>query len=341
MNPIPLRKYSVIIPVYNRPDELKELLECLTTQTFQNFEVIIVEDGSTVTAEEVVRSFERILDIHYYFKTNGGQGFARNHGFERATGDYFILLDSDALIEPNYLQIVDERLQTNYVDLYGGPDTDHPSFSPIQKAISYSMTSVFTTGGIRGKKNNMGGTFHPRSFNMGLSREVWVKTGGFLTSRMGEDILFSIAAIRLGFKSALIPEAFIYHKRRTQFAQFYRQLKFFGRARINIARFYPNELKLVHTFPFLFTCGVCSVPLWYFIFKPFFYIGLVGLGAYIVLLFLDALRKTKSLEVATLSVGAAFVQLFGYGIGFMQEGWKRIWEKKSHRETGAAIEYPS
>ena len=336
-----MRKYSVIIPVYNRPDELRELLECLAVQTYKNFEVIIVEDGSRDTADGVVSFFQDRLDIRYFFKPNGGQGFARNHGFERASGDYFILLDSDALVEENYLAVVNHKLENDFVDLYGGPDTDHPSFSPIQKAISYSMTSIFTTGGIRGKKSNMGGTFHPRSFNMGLSRKVWEATGGFLTSRMGEDILFSIAAIRLGFKSSLIPEAFIYHKRRTKFAQFFKQLKFFGRARINIARFYPDELKLVHTFPLLFTLGVCSIPFWYFIFEPFFYLGLIGLATYVALLFIDALRTTKDLRVAYLSVGAAFVQLFGYGIGFLQEGWKRIWEKKSHRETGAAIEYPS
>jgi len=336
-----MRKYSVIIPVYNRPDELQELLACLSTQSYKNFEVIIVEDGSKIKADTVVEAFKNLLDIHYYYKENGGQGFARNTGFENASGDYFILLDSDALIEPDYLSIVDTKLNQEYVDLYGGPDTDHPSFSPIQKAISYSMTSFFTTGGIRGRKNNMGGTFHPRSFNMGLSRAVWERTGGFLTSRMGEDILFSIAALRLGFKSTLIPEAFIYHKRRTQFAQFFRQLKFFGRARINIARFYPDELKLVHTFPLLFTVGVCSIPFWFFIFKPIFFLGLAGLAIYVVLLFIDAVKTTKSPEVAGLSVIAAFVQLFGYGVGFIQEGWTRIWEKKSHRETGAAIEYPS
>jgi len=336
-----MRKYSIIIPVYNRPDELKELLECLAQQTLKTFEVIIVEDGSKVKAENVVQSFKDRLEIHYFFKINGGQGFARNYGFERASGDYFILLDSDALVEPDYLTVVDQKLNTDYVDLYGGPDTDHPSFSPIQKAISYSMTSIFTTGGIRGKKNNMGGTFHPRSFNMGLSRKVWEATGGFLTSRMGEDILFSIGALRLGFRSALIPEAFIYHKRRTQFAQFFKQLKFFGRARINIARFYPDELKLVHTFPLLFTLAVCSIPVWFVLFKPFFYLGFTGVILYVALLFIDALKTTKSIEVAFLSVAAAFVQLFGYGTGFLQEGWKRIWEKKSHRETGAAIEYPS
>ena len=336
-----MRKYSVIIPVFNRPDELQELLTCLTIQTFKNFEVIIIEDGSRVRSDLVVQSFLPKLDIHYYFKENGGQGFARNTGFEKAGGDYFILLDSDALIEPDYLSVVDQKLNTDYVDLYGGPDTDHPSFSPIQKAISYSMTSFITTGGIRGKKNNMGGTFHPRSFNMGLSREVYERTGGFQTSRMGEDILFSIGALRMGFRSALIPEAFIYHKRRTEFAQFFRQLKFFGRARINIARFYPEELKLVHTIPFLFTAGVISIPLWFWIFKPFFFLGIGGVVIIILALFLDALRSTKSVKVAALGIIAAFVQLFGYGTGFAQEGWKRLWENKSHRETGAAIEYPS
>jgi len=335
------RMYSIIIPVYNRPDELQELLACLATQTFRNFEVIIIEDGSLKKSDAVVQSFADKLDIKYLYKENGGQGFARNTGFERASGDYFILLDSDALIEPDYLAIVDRKLAADFADLYGGPDTDHPSFSPIQKAISYAMTSVFTTGGIRGKKNNMGGTFHPRSFNMGLSRKVWEATGGFETTRMGEDILFSIGAIRLGYRSVLIPEAFIYHKRRTQFGQFFRQLKFFGRARINIGRFYPEELKLVHTFPLLFTVGVCSIPIWFVLFKPFFYLSLVVLALYVTMLFLDALRATKSLHVALLGVAASFVQLFGYGIGFLQEGLARLGEKKSHRETGATIQYPS
>ncbi|WP_229248928.1 glycosyltransferase [Dyadobacter sandarakinus] len=336
-----MRRYSVIIPVYNRPDELQELLECLCRQTFTNFEVVVVEDGSRIKADEVVRSYSARLDIHYYYKENGGQGFARNYGFQRASGDYFIVLDSDALIEPAYLSIVEDRLNSDYVDLYGGPDTDHPSFTPIQKAISYAMTSIFTTGGIRGKKNNMGGTFHPRSFNMGLSRTVWERTGGFPISRMGEDILFSIQAIRAGFRAALIPEAFIYHKRRTRFGAFYRQLQFFGRARINIARFYPDELKLVHTFPLCFTMAVCSIPLLALLSGALFRLAAAGLGIYILLIFLDALRSTRSLQVALLSIVASFIQLFGYGTGFLQEGWKRLWENKAHRETGASMEYPS
>lgn len=336
-----MRNYSIIIPVYNRPDELGELLECLAQQTFKNFEVVVVEDGSKIKCKDVVDAFKSQLDIAYYYKENGGQGFARNYGFERAKGDYFILLDSDALLEPNYLAVVDNRLNTDYVDLYGGPDTDHPSFTAIQKAISYSMTSFFTTGGIRGKKSNLGGTFHPRSFNMGLSRKVWEKTGGFQISRMGEDIIFSISALRLGFKSALIPETFIYHKRRTGFGAFFRQLRFFGRARINIGRFYPTELKLVHTFPLLFTLGCLSIPFLGLIHPWLFYLGAGFLCLYITLLFMDATRQSKSVKVGFLSVIAAFVQLFGYGFGFIQEGWTRLFEAKTHRETGAHIEYPS
>ena len=336
-----MRKYSIIIPVYNRPDELAELLECITNQTFTSFEVVIIEDGSTIKCLEVINSFREKIDINYYFQENTGQGFARNTGFRHATGEYFVVLDSDALIEPNYLQIVDNQITTKDLDLYGGPDRDHPNFSPIQKAISYSMTSFFTTGGIRGSKKNLGGQFHPRSFNMGLSREVWEKTKGFLITRMGEDIEFSIRAISLGFKSGLIPEAFIYHKRRTSFSQFYNQLKFFGRARINISRFFPKELKLVHTFPMIFTLGCLSIPFWYFIAKPIFFLSIILLSFYILLNFIDSALKNKSIKVGLLSVIAIFVQLSAYGFGFMSEGWKKIFEPKGFKQTGETMEYPS
>jgi len=334
-------EFSIIIPVYNRPGELRELLACLAAQTYQDFEVVVVEDGSRLKANKVAESFSNQLKIKYLFKKNAGQGFARNTGFENATGNYFVIFDSDALIEPNYLEVVASRLRTHYVDLYGGPDTDHPSFTPVQKAISYSMTSVFTTGGIRGKKTNLGGTFHPRSFNMGLSRQVWERTGGFQISRMGEDIIFSITALRLGFRSALISEAFIYHKRRTDFGAFFRQLKFFGRARINIARFYPDELKMVHFFPLVFTLGCASVPLLYFIHPWLFKTAMWLLGLFCVLVLIDATRHTKSVKIGFLSLIAAFVQLIGYGVGFAQEALKRLREPKTHRETGAAVEYPA
>ncbi len=193
--------FSVIIPVYNRPDEVRELLQSLTEQTYRNFEVVIIEDGSSDSCESVVDNFHNELDITYHYKENSGQGFSRNVGFEIANGDYFIIFDSDCLIPPHYFKTVNKRLKTDWLDAYGGPDRAHKSFTPLQKAISYSMTSPFTTGGIRGNEQHSG-TFHPRSFNMGISREVFEETGGFKITRMGEDIEFSIRIIRNGFKPA-------------------------------------------------------------------------------------------------------------------------------------------
>ena len=333
--------FSVIIPVFNRPDELRELLISLTKQTYQQFEVLVIDDGSTSKADGVVAEFVSQLSIRYFFKENSGQGFTRNFGFERATGDYFVIFDSDALIPPHYFSAVSQQLNTNWVDAYGGPDAAHPEFTPVQKAISYSMTSLFTTGGIRGSKKNLGGTYHPRSFNMGLSRTVWETIGGYKLSRMGEDIEFAIRIIDNGFTTGLIPDAFIYHKRRTNFGQFFRQTRFFGRARINISRYYPAELKLVHTFPALFTLFVFSVPVWALINPVLGKLAGGSLALFSVLIFIDATRKEKSLTVGLLSVVAAFVQLIGYGIGFISEGLKRLREPKGFRETGASIEYPS
>ncbi len=311
--------FSIIIPIYNRPQELNELLQCIEKQTYTNFEVIVVEDGSTLKCDRIVKKFKSKINISYCFKENGGQGFARNYGLELAKGDYFIILDSDALLEPKYLEIASHEIENQKLDLFGGPDKDHPSFNPIQKAISYSMTSVFTTGGIRGAKKNLGGKFHPRSFNMGFSRKLYKTVGGFKITRMGEDIEFSIRAIEAGFKSGLIPEAFIYHKRRTSFSQFYNQLFFFGRARINIGRFYPKELKLVHYFPAIFIIGCLTTILLPLFSWKLFWLPATLFGLYKIFIFIDAYLKTKSIKVAYLSVLAAFIQLTAYGLGFLKE----------------------
>ena len=233
-------RFSVIIPVYNRPDEVAELLSSLTSQSYKDFEVLIIEDGSLNKCDQVVQNYIDKLDVKYYFKENSGQGFTRNYGFERAKGDNFIVFDSDCLIPENYFQVVHNFLEENSMDAFGGPDKAHKSFTPLQKAISYSMTSPFTTGGIRGNKKHVG-KFHPRSFNMGISKELFHRTKGYKLTRMGEDIEFSIRIINEGFKTALIPDAYVYHKRRTSISQFYKQLHFFGRARVNVNRFYPER----------------------------------------------------------------------------------------------------
>lgn len=331
--------FSIIVPLYNRPVEIKEMLSSLLDQTYKEFEVIIVEDGSKNKAEHIVDKFKDKLDIQYFFKENEGQGFARNYGFERAKGDFFIVFDSDIIVPEDYLLKVIEGIEKDKLDAFGGPDAAHSSFTTIQKAISYSMTSPFTTGGIRGNKKHVG-QFHPRSFNLGVSREVWEKTGGFKLSRRSEDIEFSIRMINAGFKVGLIPDAFVYHKRRTSFAQFYKQTYNFGKGRIDIYCLYPKELKPVHALPAVFVLGLAFLLMIdvinlltmdeiYFL----HILGLIGnsfLAIYTILLFLHALVSTKSLKVAFLSVIAAYTQLIAYGSGFLsQYAHKFITNKKA------------
>lgn len=320
--------FSIIIPLYNRPQEIKELLETLTRQTYTQFEVLVIEDGSIDDAKTIVESFANRLDISYYQKPNEGQGFSRNYGFARAKGDYFVIFDSDCLIPSDYLDTVKNYLYTHHLDAYGGPDGATSSFTPIQQAISYSMTSPFTTGGIRGNKKGIG-QFHPRSFNMGISRQVWEKTGGFIITRLGEDIEFSIRIHKMGFKIGLIPDAIVYHKRRTSFTQFFKQLHFFGRARINIYKFFPGELKLVHFFPALFTLFLLLTFIMNVVNVPIKQLANFTLAVFILLIFFHSLIRNKSIKVAFLSVIAAFTQLTAYGLGFMEDLWKRVIIKTS------------
>ncbi len=321
--------FSIIIPLYNRPQEIKELLDTLVLQTYKQFEVLVIEDGSTKDAAAIVDSFKDKLNIRYFVKPNAGQGFARNFGFERAEGDYFVIFDSDCLIPADYLETVNNSLQANWLDAYGGPDDAHPSFTPIQKAISYSMTSPFTTGGIRGNKKAIGGQFHPRSFNMGISRQVWEKAGGFIITRLGEDIEYSIRIHGMGFKIGLIPDAKVYHKRRTSFYQFYKQLHFFGRARINIYKFFPGSLKAVHFFPAAFTLLLVFTLIANILSWPIAQLGNIFLGVLTLLIFFHAWSKNKSAKVAFLSIVAAFIQLTAYGLGFIQDFCKRVIFKQS------------
>ncbi len=325
--------FSLIIPLYNRPQEIDELLESLTRQTYAPFEVLVIEDGSTLDARAIVEGYANRLDISYYVKPNEGQGFARNYGFQLAKGDYFVVFDSDCLIPADYLTHVATFLEKEPLDAYGGPDAAHETFTPIQRAISYAMTSPFTTGGIRGNKKHIG-TFHPRSFNMGVSRRVWEQIGGFKLTRLGEDIEYSIRIQSSGFKIGLIPDAVVYHKRRTDFKQFYKQLHFFGRARINIYKHFPRELKPVHFFPVLF---VCFLIVWMLSnvawrvegFRGDWLLAItilcnVTLLIYVALIFVHAWMVTRRLQVALLSVVASFVQLIAYGLGFIQDLWKRV-----------------
>ncbi len=313
-------KYSFIIPVYNRPDEVDELLQSMTHQTLTDFEVIVVEDGSARDCKEVCARYAGKLDLHYYMKENSGPGQSRNYGAERARGEYLIILDSDVVLPEGYLQSVDDELRTLPADAFGGPDCAHPSFTPTQKAISYSMTSFFTTGGIRGGKKKMD-KFYPRSFNMGIRRDVYKELGGFSRMRFGEDIDFSIRIFKAGHACRLFPGAWVWHKRRTDFRKFFRQVYNSGIARINLYKKYPESLKIVHLMPAAFTAGtallvilaaVMCQPLW-----------LAPIVLYALMILADSFMHNRSLRIGLLSVAAAFVQLTGYGLGFFNAWWKR------------------
>ena len=313
-------KYSFIIPVYNRPDEVDELLESLTTQSLKSFEVIIVEDGSSVTCREVCNRYTDKLDLKYFEKSNSGPGQSRNYGAERSSGDNLIVLDSDVVLPAGYLQAVDDELKREPADAFGGPDSAHASFTDTQKAISYSMTAFFTTGGIRGGKKKLD-KFYPRSFNMGIRRDVYAQLGGFSKMRFGEDIDFSIRIFKAGCSCRLFPEAWVWHKRRTDFRKFFRQVYNSGIARINLYKKYPESLKAVHLLPMLFTVGVLLLVVLSAFLRSLWPLSL--LLFYAAIIFGDALRVSRNLKVALLAVVAAFTQLMGYGFGFLNAWWKR------------------
>ncbi len=330
--------YSIIIPVYNRPDEVDELLASLTRQSVRDFEVIVVEDGSQTTCRDVCDRYSAQLDLHYYAKPNSGPGQSRNYGVERAQGEYVIILDSDVVLPDGYLAAVSRELEQRPADAFGGPDSAHDSFTPTQKAISYSMTSFFTTGGIRGGKKKLD-KFYPRSFNMGVRRDVYNRLGGFSKMRFGEDIDFSIRIFKAGCSCRLFPEAWVWHKRRTDFRKFYRQVYNSGVARINLYKKYPESLKLVHLLPMVFTVGMVLLAI---ALVAGIVIAVVadgqcartaGLAMCTVAILLPAIYSAlilvhsaclnRSLPIGVLSVRAAFTQLMGYGFGFIDAWWRR------------------
>ena len=328
-------KYSIIVPVFNRPDEVDELLESLLSQEEKDFEVIIVEDGSQVPCKKVCDKYADRLDLHYYYKENSGPGQSRNYGAERAKGDYLLILDSDVVLPKGYIRAVSEELNREPANAFGGPDCAHESFTDTQKAISYSMTSFFTTGGIRGGKKKLD-KFYPRSFNMGIRRDVYQELGGFSKMRFGEDIDFSIRIFKAGKRCRLFPKAWVWHKRRTDFRKFWKQVYNSGIARINLYKKYPDSLKLVHLLPMVFTVGttcllllilsglfLLCIPILNIIGSLLVMIGLIPLLLYSIIICVDSTMQNNSLKIGLLSIAAAFIQLTGYGCGFISAWWKR------------------
>lgn len=306
--------YSFVIPVYNRPKEIEELLQSMCGLDYRgNFEVVIVEDGSSETSEEVVSQFKDRLSISYYYKSNSGPGDSRNYGMARAKGNYFIILDSDCLLPPHYLTTVNNFLLKHFYHCFGGADAATAHFTPLQKAINYAMTAFLTTGGIRGSARKLQ-NFEPRSFNMGISREAFEKTGGFGKIHPGEDPDLSQRIAEQGFKTVFVPGAYVYHKRRISWSKFYAQVRKFGLVRPILMRWHPSTAKITFWFPSVFVLfSLCSLLLG--IFDLLF---LLPLLAYLTLVFIDASIKNKSMYIGILSLFAVFVQFFGYGIAFFQ-----------------------
>jgi len=309
-------RYSVIIPVYNRPQEVSELLESLTRQTYKDFEVILVEDGSTITSEKVYEQYADKLLIRYFFKPNTGPGPSRNYGFDKAKGQYFVMFDSDCVVPEHYFQLVDDFLQTTPLDAWGGPDRGRNDFTPVQRAMAFTMASTLTTGGIRGG-NKKG--FQPRSFNMAISRKVFEKTGGFTFNRYAEDIELSVRIKKLGFESGLIPNAYVFHKRRSTFTQFFQQVSNFGRGRVLVGRVHAGEIKPTHWFPAFFLIGLIVLPFLFLINSNLAIVVNAAYGVYLLLISIDSFLTTRSILVSLLSVPAAIIQLTGYGYGFLKE----------------------
>lgn len=311
--------FSLIIPVYNRPDEIDELLASLVTQTYKGqYEIVIVEDGSAVTCKDIVAAYEDKLMISYYFKENSGPGDSRNYGMKRAKGDYFIILDSDCILPPQYLESVEQNLAKEYVDCFGGPDAALDSFSDIQKAINFTMTSFLTTGGIRGKSEKIE-KFQPRSFNMGLSKAAFEASGGFGNIHPGEDPDLSIRLWKMGYTTKLFTSSFVYHKRRIDWEKFNIQVNKFGKARPILDLWHPEYKKAVFLFPALFMIGLAfSLILLLINIQLFIYIYIL----YFLLLFAVSAMQNKSLKIGALSVMAVLMQFYGYGTGYMESYYK-------------------
>ncbi len=311
--------FSIIIPVYNRPDEIEDLLQSLARQTVKNFEVVITEDGSTVDCREIAERYSSEISIKYFYKENEGRSIARNNSMERSDGDYFVFFDSDCVIPPTYFERLEKSLTSRPIDCHGGPDAAHDSFTTTQKAINFAMTSFLTTGGIRGGKVQME-KFTPRTFNMGFSREVYERVGGF-REMFSEDIDMSKRIEAAGFHTALLRDCAVYHKRRGNLRKFFRQVYVFGMSRITLKLLYPDSLKLVHAMPACFVVGLAALIVLSIIVTPWW---LLPVGIYAAAIFVSAMVSARSIAVALKAVPASFIQLIGYGCGFIKAYFTKI-----------------
>ncbi|MEB2778285.1 glycosyltransferase [Algoriphagus sp. D3-2-R+10] len=316
-------KFSVIIPVYNRPEELCELLQSLIKQSYVDFEIVVIEDGSSIDSRDIIERFRADLSIQYLVQNNTGQGFARNNGMKIAEGDFFAVLDSDVILPSDYLSKLASAIQCRNLDAFGGPDAANDDFSALQKAMDFAMTSFWTTGGIRGKMKDPS-KYQARGFNMGVSRKVFEVTGGFVDPNQGEDIEWSIRIKKAGFRLELVEEAFVYHKRKNTVLTFAEQAFSFGRNRVNVSRFHPGAIKLVHWLPTGFLLFCLTIPLFYFVNKPLFQLTTILFLIWSTCVLLSSAIQYKSAKVGFLSWITSIAQLWSYGIGLPLELFRKL-----------------
>ena len=319
--------FSLIIPTYNRLNELQELIPTIEQQEYDltSIELVIVDDGSTDGTSAYINSYKSDLKITYVKQQNQGPGPARNIGMSLATGAYFIFVDSDCLLPPQYFSELAAGITAEGYEAFGGPDTYHPSFSPLLKAINYAMTSFIGTGGTRGSKKSIA-KFYPRSFNMGISRTVYDIIGGFGSMRHGQDMDYSARIYQAGFQVGLISDAFVYHKRRTSLWRFFKQIHNWGVTRINLAGLHPNMLKPIHLAPaFILIAGLLillSAPFWLWGFALLKF-GLLGLVALMIFISIQSFLEYRSVQVALLSILTLFIQVFAYAVGSLNGIWQK------------------
>lgn len=307
-------KFSIIVPVYNRSEEINEFLNSLKNQTDRDFEVIIMEGTCVDSCKKVIDRYSDCLNIKF-FEENTGRSTRRNNGMALASGDYFLLFDSDCILPPQYISIVRKCLSNNYLDCFGGPDNADDSFTDFQLAINYSMTSIMTTGGIRGGRKKMK-NFMPRAFNMGFSRKVFEITHGY-REMIGEDVDLSMRIKESGFSVGLIPDAYVYHKRRITLKGFFKQVNTFGKARVLLSTLHPGSFRIMHLMPSAFFLGNIFLILLSVLFLNAYFLFPIFL--YVLMIFIESLCKNKKLKIALLSIVTSYCQLFGYGIGYIDE----------------------
>ncbi len=319
---------SVITPSYNRASELEHLMRSISAQSIDHnlFELIISDDGSTDDTEALINSWQEkaSFSIKYISQENKGPGAARNHGLEKSIGELILFIDSDCEAHPKWIETIVDEYHKSEFDACGGPDGGKKDFTLLQKAIDYSMTSFFTTGGMRGHSEKMISKFYPRTHNMGVKRDKYEAVGGFGNLRHGQDIEFSHRIRTSGGKIRFIKNALVYHRRRTSLRQFIKQVFNWGVARINLGKIDTAMLEPVHFLPSL------SILLSLFIILIIYQLDW-GISEIFLLFFsplsiiclLGALNK-KDLRVFPILLLVIPIQIFGYGLGFLQAYIRRF-----------------